>query len=175
MGEATVRAATPADVAVILEVINDGAQAYHGVIAADRWHEPYMAEDELLGELEAGVRFWVLEAGGRVVAVMGMQDVDDVTLVRHAYVRTDRRRRGYGSTLLAHLRSVGDRPMLVGTWRAASWAIDFYLRHGFVRLEDTDAQRLLRRYWEVPPRQIEESVVLADGRWRQLVDGTPPA
>lgn len=167
MDEATIRAASAEDVPAILEVINDGARAYRGVIAADRWREPYMTKEELLAELAAGVRFRVLEGGGRIVAVMGSQDVEDVTLIRHAYVRSDRQRRGYGSALLAHLRNRTERPTLIGTWRAASWALAFYQRHGFALLAREEAERVLRRYWTVPPRQIEESVVLADARWRE--------
>jgi len=162
---APIRPATDADIPAILEVINEGAQAYRGVIAADRWHEPYMPEDELRAELAAGVRFWVVEAGGRIVGAMGLQDVRDVTLIRHAYVRTGQQRRGHGSALLTYLRSLTERPMLIGTWRAATWAVRFYQRHGFRVLSRDETQRLLRRYWTVPARQIEESVVLADARW----------
>jgi len=162
---ASIRPAAEADVPAILEIINDGAEAYRGVIAADRWHEPYMPEDALRGELAAGVRFWVVESGGRIVGAMGLQDVRDVTLIRHAYVRTDQQRHGHGGALLTHLRSLTERPMLVGTWRAATWAVRFYRRHGFRLLSRNETEQLLRRYWTVPDRQIEESVVLADARW----------
>lgn len=147
-------------------VINDAARAYRGVIAPDRWKVPYMPADELRHEIEAGVLFsgaW--DADGRLLAVMGLQDVQDVTLIRHAYTRTDAQRRGHGAALLTHLLASTDRPMLVGTWRAAEWAVRFYEAHGFALVSDEDKVRLLTRYWTVPARQIEESVVLADARW----------
>jgi GNAT superfamily N-acetyltransferase len=144
----------------ILAIVNAAAQAYRGVIPADRWHEPYMPADELAEEIAAGVQFWGCESGGRLVGVMGVQAVCDVDLIRHAYVRPEQQRGGIGAALLQHLREIGDRPMLVGTWADAEWAVDFYRRHGFelVSLEEKD--RLLREYWTVPERQIDTSVVL---------------
>lgn len=153
------------DFAEVLEIVNDAAQAYRGVIPADCCGEPYMPEGELLHEIEAGVRFWGVEDGGRLVAVMGIQHVGDVSLIRHAYVRTAYRRQGVGSRLLGALLLQASRPLLVGTWAAASWAIRFYERHGFRLVTPEEKDRLLRKYWNIRDRQIETSVVLADGKW----------
>ena len=145
----------------ILEIINAAAEAYRGVIPADRWHEPYMSAGELDGEIAAGVRFWGCPGDGRLAGVMGIQLVGDVELIRHAYVRPESQRGGVGAALLRHLRDAGDRPMLVGTWAAADWAISFYRRHGFELVSPERKSELLRRYWTIPERQIETSVVLA--------------
>lgn len=159
------RPAADGDVGAIVGVINDAAAAYRGVISPDCWHEPYMTEADVRREIADGVRFWIVEEDGAAVAAMGLQHVRDVTLIRHAYVRRSHQRRGVGSALLTQLRSQTQRPLLVGTWRAATWAVSFYRRHGF-RLLDADAtRRLLERYWTVPERQMQESVVLAEGRW----------
>ncbi len=149
----------------ICAVVNDAATAYRGVIAADCWKEPYMSRDELEREIDEAVRFWGCVEDGRLVAVMGLQDVGDVALIRHAYTRAARQGAGLGSALLAHLRTQTVRPMLVGTWKAATWAIRFYERHGFRLVDAVNKDRLLRRYWTVSARQREESVVLADARW----------
>ncbi len=159
------RACTAADLDAILAVVNDAAQAYRGVIPADRWHEPYMARAELEREIAAEVRFWGWEEGGTLAGVMGLQDRGEVDLIRHAYVRTCDRRRGIGARLLAHVESLSAKPILIGTWAAADWAIRFYQKHGYRALAREEAARLLRRYWSVPERQIETSVVLASARW----------
>jgi GNAT superfamily N-acetyltransferase len=158
------RACTAADLDAILAVVNDAAQAYRGVIPADRWHEPYMARAELEREIAAGVRFWGWEEGGTLAGVMGLQDRGEVDLIRHAYVRTRDRRRGIGARMLAHVESLSAKPILIGTWAAAGWAIRFYEKHGYRVLAREEAARLLRRYWNVPERQIETSVVLASAR-----------
>lgn len=163
---ALIRRCGDADVPAICAIVNDAAEAYRGVIPADRWHEPYMPENELRGEIADGVVFWGLESGGQLVGVMGLQDVQDVALIRHAYVATAVRRDGIGGRLLQHLLTLTDRPILVGTWAAATWAIRFYEKHGFVLTAPDEKVRLLRRYWSIPDRQIETSVVLADARWR---------
>ncbi len=150
----------------ILEVVNDGARAYRGIIPPDRWKEPYMPEGELRREIEAGVVFSGYYEGERLVGVMGIQDVQDVTLIRHAYVRTKSRRKGIGSQLLEQLRAETTRPYLIGTWSAVTWAIRFYEKHGFRLLSPEEAARVLRKYWSIPDRQVETSVVLADDRWR---------
>ena len=124
-----------------------------------------MPAAELAEEIAAGVVFWGCEEGGRLVAVMGLQDVLDVTLIRHAYTRTDHQGRGLGSALLKHLCELTDRPILIGTWKAATWAIRFYERHGFHLVSEAEKRVLLQRYWTVPERQIQESVVLADATW----------
>jgi len=159
------RACTAADLDAILAVVNDAAQAYKGVIPADRWHEPYMAHAELEREIAAGVRFWGFEDSGKLIGVMGIQDRGDVDLIRHAYVKTRHRNRGIGARLLAHVESLSAKPILIGTWAAADWAIRFYQKHGYRVLPPEDTERLLRRYWSVPERQIETSVVLASARW----------
>jgi len=160
-----IRPCKESDFDVILEIVNDAARAYRDVIPADRWREPYMPAGELRREIGAGVRFYGFEETGILDGVMGIQDVEDVTLVRHAYVRTKRRRSGMGGKLLKHLLGLSSRPVLVGTWAAATWAVRFYEKHGFRLVSEADKDRLLRRYWKIPDRQIETSVVLADARW----------
>jgi GNAT superfamily N-acetyltransferase len=146
----------------ILALINDAAEAYRGVIPADCWREPYMAGDELDREIAAGVRFSGYEAEGTLLGVMGFQDVGDVDLIRHAYVRPAAQRRGVGGTLLKHAQHQRGRQLLVGTWAAADWAVRFYERHGFELVSSTRTAALLRTYWRIPARQIETSVVLAN-------------
>jgi N-acetylglutamate synthase-like GNAT family acetyltransferase len=150
---------------MIYEIINDAAQAYKGVIPVDRWEEPYMSKDELWREMDAGVIFWGYEEDGQLVAVTGIQHVQDVTLIRHAYVRTAKRNQGIGGKLLSHLQKQTTRPVLIGTWADAVWAIRFYEKHGFRLVSSEEKDRLLRKYWSVPERQIETSVVLADQKW----------
>ena len=146
----------------IERIVNDAAEAYRGVIPADCWHEPYMPRRELEGEIAAGVRFWGWQEPDGLAGVMGVQDVRDVTLIRHAYVKTAHQGRGIGSALMKELVERGERPLLVGTWAAAQWAIRFYERHGFRLVGDPGAKdRLLDTYWTIPPRQREVSVVLA--------------
>jgi CubicO group peptidase (beta-lactamase class C family)/N-acetylglutamate synthase-like GNAT family acetyltransferase len=160
-----IRQSVESDLAAIGAVINDAAQAYRGVIPPDRWHEPYMPKDELAREIADGVVFWVAEEEGRLLGVMGMQDKGSVALVRHAYVAPVEQRKGVGTKLLRHVESLTDKPILIGTWADASWAIEFYRRNGFSVVPAGDKDRLLRTYWSVPERQIETSVVLADRRW----------
>jgi GNAT superfamily N-acetyltransferase len=148
--------------AAILGIVNAAAEAYRGVIPADRWHEPYMPLRELDGEIAAGVAFWGYEADGSLVGIMGVQSVRDVDLIRHAYVSPGRQRHGVGGALLAHLARSTTRRMLVGTWAAADWAIRFYRRHGFELVSPECKTALLETYWTIPDRQIETSVVLAN-------------
>ena len=145
----------------VLAIVNAAAEAYRGVIPADRWHEPYMPLEELDGEITAGVVFWGYEQDGRLVGVMGFQSVRDVDLIRHAYVLPESQGRGIGGALLRHLRGLSTRPMLVGTWAAADWAVRFYERHGFRVTSPARKTALLKTYWSIPDRQIETSVVLA--------------
>ncbi len=166
-GPTMIRECRPEEIASILEVINDAAAAYQGVIPADRWKQPYMPEDELRDEMVGGVVFWGYYGDGQLAGVMGIQDVGDVTLIRHAYVRTERRQTGIGGRLLERLKEKSTLPYLVGTWAAATWAIDFYEKHGFRRLSPEETVRVLNKYWSIPDRQIETSVVLADERWPQ--------
>jgi GNAT superfamily N-acetyltransferase len=147
--------------ATLLAIVNAAAEAYRGVIPADRWREPYMSAAELDGELAAGVVFWGYEAGGELLGAMGIQPVRDVELIRHAYVRPDSQGRGVGGALIRHLEARATRPLLVGTWAAAEWAIGFYERHGFRPVGRERTKTLLQSYWSIPERQIETSVVLA--------------
>jgi N-acetylglutamate synthase-like GNAT family acetyltransferase len=162
-----IRKSVDADVPAILAIINDAAQAYRGVIPADQWHEPYMPLDHLESEISKGVVFWVAEEDGRLLGVMGIQDKGDVALVRHAYVASSLQRSGVGTKLLRHVEGLTDKPILIGTWAAAAWAIDFYRRNGFSVVPNEHKDQLLRTYWSIPARQIETSVVLADRRWAE--------
>ena len=155
------------DFEAIWEIINDGAQAYKGVIPPDQWTEPYMSKEKLQHEMDAAVVFWGFE-DGMLQGVMGIQEVRDVTLIRHAYVRTCNQKAGIGSRLLSHLRQLARRPVLIGTWADAVWAIRFYERHGFQVVDPAEKTRLLKRYWNIPLRQEETSVVLADSKFREL-------
>jgi GNAT superfamily N-acetyltransferase len=158
----TVRPCRKDERSAISEIINLAAEAYRGVIPADRWHDPYMSLQELDSEISAGVDFWAFEREGEVIGVMGIQPILDVELIRHAYVRPGNQRHGVGAALFAHIRSMSSRRMLVGTWAAATWAIAFYQRQGFVLVSPEQKTALLKSYWTVPERQIEASVVLAN-------------
>jgi len=151
----------------IYEIINDAASAYKGVIPADRWHEPYMSKEELRTQISQGVVFWCFRENGKVLGVMGIQDKGEVTLIRHAYVRTRHRKTGIGGKLLAYLTHLTRKPVLIGTWAEASWAIAFYVKHGFRLLPEKEKNMLLAKYWTIPPRQVETSVVLASPDWIQ--------
>ena len=167
-----IRQCEDADFKTICEIINDAAQAYKGKIPADCWKEPYMSEDELRREMQEGVEFRVFVEDGELAGVMGIQRVEDVTLIRHAYVRTVRRNQGIGGLLLSHLVSGATRPVLIGTWADATWAIRFYEKRGFRLVTPEEKDRLLRKYWSVPRRQMDTSVVLVDERWS---DGGQPS
>src|SRR5215813_182212 len=149
----------------IYEIINDGAQAYRGVIPADRWHEPYMSKEELRKQIGEAVGFWGYWENNRLIGVMGIQFKADVTLIRHAYVRTTERNKGIGSKLLEHLRTIATTPVLIGTWADANWAIEFYRKHGFRLLSTNAKNQLLLKYWTIPARQAETSIVLAGPGW----------
>jgi len=157
-----IRCCSEGDFDAIFEIINDAAQVYRGVIPEDRWHEPYMSREHLEDEIEAGVVFWGYEDGGKLAAVMGIQHVLDVSLIRHAYVRREKQNRGMGRRLFSFLRKQTDRPMLVGTWASARWAIRFYEKQGFRLVTEEEKNRLLKTYWNIPERQVETSVVLAE-------------
>ena len=151
----------PTDLTPILHVVNDAAEAYRGVIPEDRWKDPYMSTEELKEEIASGVEFYGWIENDVLVAVMGIQPVNDVTLVRHAYVLTGHQRRGIGKKLLRHLLNITrTSEVLVGTWEAAYWAIRFYEKHGFQLVTKKETKQLLREYWNIPKRQIETSVVL---------------
>jgi GNAT superfamily N-acetyltransferase len=150
---------------VILTVINDAATAYKGKIPADRWKEPYMSSQELKEEIQSGVQFYGYLENNVLIAVMGIQPVDDVTLIRHTYTLTSHQRKGAGEKLLSHLIGLArtDR-ILVGTWESASWAIKFYEKHWFMLLSREETNRLLKNYWRIPERQVETSIVLEHKR-----------
>jgi len=170
---ALIRKFREADLGAMLAIINDAAQAYRGVIPADRWREPYMPPDELVNEIADGVVFWVAEKDGRLLGVMGIQDKGEVALVRHAYVTPTMQRKGVGTRLLRHAEGLTGKPVLIGTWADASWAIEFYRRNGFTVVPNRYKDSLLRRYWSIPARQVETSVVLADGRWMAVQQRAP--
>jgi len=159
-----IRPCADSDFQAIKAVINEAAQAYREVIPADCWHEPYMTGSALKAEIEAGVNFWGWDESRTLIGVMGIQHVRDVTLIRHAYVRTAHQGRGIGNALLGFLADRATGPLLVGTWAAAVWAIRFYERHGFRLVSPAEKERLLATYWTIPSRQKETSVVLASTR-----------
>jgi N-acetylglutamate synthase-like GNAT family acetyltransferase len=166
VSERHIRAVGEEDLDEVLVIINEAAVAFRGAIPPDLWHDPYMSSENLRAALGEGVSFVGYERGGRLVGVMGIQDSGDATLIRHAYVRTDAQRSGVGGMLLKHLLGAAERPVLVGTWATATWAIAFYEKHGFRLVEPRQKDRLLQTYWDIPARQIETSIVLADERWR---------
>lgn len=163
-----IRLCNSMDADAMVEIINDAAKAYQGVIPEDRYHEPYMPLQELNQEIRDGVVFWGFEENNRLWGVMGIQDKGDVALIRHAYVRTHQRGSGIGTKLLAHLVTSTDKPILIGTWDSAEWAIKFYLKNGFSLVSSDEKKQLLTRYWNVPERQIETSVVLCDEKWSSV-------
>ncbi len=160
-----IRQCTEKDFETLYVIINDSARAYKGVIPPDCWKEPYLSREYLQHELDAGVIFWGDEKDGEIIGVMGIQDVQDVTLIRHAYIRTTYQGQGIGGKLIAHLKQLAIRPTLVGTWAAAIWAVRFYEKYGFRLVTWEEKERLLRKYWSISDRQTETSVVLADQRW----------
>jgi N-acetylglutamate synthase-like GNAT family acetyltransferase len=162
------------DFELMWAIVNDGAQAYKGIIPPDRWTEPYMPAEKLQHEIDDGVVFWGYEDGGRLVGVMGLQQVQDVTLIRHAYVLTANQGQGIGARLLSHLCQLTNDPVLIGTWAAAVWAIRFYEKHGFQIVSAEEKNRLLKKYWTIPERQIETSVVLVDPKWREARRSVAP-
>ena len=158
---AAIRPCRAAESEAIAAIVNAAAEAYRDVIPADRWHEPYMSVTEVESEIAGGVAFWGYEADGELLGVMGIQARGEVDLIRHAYVRPGRQRGGIGGALLDHIARRAERPMLVGTWASAEWAIAFYRRHGFELVSRERSRELLTAYWAIPERQIETSVVLA--------------
>ncbi len=163
-----IRHCTKQDIEAMYEIINDAAIAYRGIIPEDRWREPYMPPEALKSEIEDGVEFWGFEDQGRLLGVMGIQDKGEVHLIRHAYVKTDQRRKGLGTQLLKFIESKTRKPILIGTWADAVWAVDFYCRNGYRLTSTEEKTMLLHRFWNIPERQVETSVVLANGNWQAV-------
>jgi GNAT superfamily N-acetyltransferase len=160
-----IRELTDVDFQTISDVINDAAIAYRGKIPAECWKEPYMPAQELKEEIESGVQFYGYSNNDALVAVMGIQPVGDVTLIRHAYTLTSHQRQGIGEKLLHYLLGLANtNRILVGTWETAPWAISFYQKHGFILLAREETNTLLRKYWNISERQVETSVVLEQER-----------
>ena len=168
MAEKTISLCTLSDFQSIYVIINDAAQAYKGIIPNDRFHEPYMPMNELREQINDGVIFWGFYENNLLIGVMGIQDRGEVTLIRHAYVRTTERNKGIGKQLLNHLIHSTNKPVLIGTWADAVWAIAFYEKNGFTKVSKAEKEILLRKYWTIPERQIETSVVLADSKYYKL-------
>ena len=162
-----IRMCTETDFNTIFVIINDAAQVYKGIIPEDRWNEPYMHLKELKKEIENSVVFWGFEKDGQLLGVMGIQNKDDVTLIRHAYVLTRSQKLGIGTKLLQYLERMTEKPILIGTWATAEWAISFYEKNGYILASDEEKNRLLRKYWSIPERQVETSVVLGDRKWTE--------
>ncbi|MGD1853435.1 MAG: GNAT family N-acetyltransferase [Leptolyngbyaceae cyanobacterium] len=170
MENSMIRKSVDEDFETIFEIINDAAIAYKGVIPPDRWHEPYMPKEELKSQIEAGVNFSCYIENNEIIGVMGIQDKTDVALIRHAYVKTKRRKKGIGTILLQELIKDSSKPILVGTWKAARWAVSFYEKNGFCLVDEEEKNYLLRKYWAIPDRQVETSVVLVDTKYKQIKD-----
>ena len=165
-----IRRGSDEDFEAIFNIINDAAVAYRGVIPPDRWHEPYMTREELAAQIDDGVRFSCYVDSNEIIGVMGIQDKTEVKLIRHAYVRTNSRNKGIGTLLLRELIRDSTKPILIGTWKAADWAIRFYEKHGFCLVDEEEKDRLLKKYWAIPDRQVETSVVLVDENYRRSRD-----
>lgn len=149
------------DFQAILTVVNNAAIAYKGKIPSDRWKEPYMTAQELKEEIQSGVQFYGWIENNVLVATMGIQPINGVILIRHAYVLTSHQRKGYGEKLLNHLLALAETSKVyVGTWEAATWAIKFYQKYGFEMVSTEEKNKLLKKYWSIPERQVETSVVL---------------
>ncbi|MBN2514565.1 MAG: GNAT family N-acetyltransferase [Deltaproteobacteria bacterium] len=157
-----IRQCSENDFETIYAIINDASAAYRGVIPEDRLKVPYMSRDELRHEIDDGVTFWGYEDAGELLGIMGIQTVQDVTLIRHAYVRPARQQAGIGGKLLTELRQKATGPLFIGTWADAFWATRFYEKHGFRLVSPEEKNRLLKKYWTIPERQVETSVVLAE-------------
>ena len=159
-----IRPCNASDFGTIYEIINDAAIAYRGVIPEQSVRDPYMGKSELSREILDGILFWGDEQGGELTGVMGLQEKADVTLIRHAYVRTRLQRRGVGANLLRHLELVAQNPILIGTWANATWAISFYQKRGYNLVSEKKKDILLRKYWSVDDLQVQSSVVLAQNK-----------
>ena len=149
------------DINKILNIINDASLKYKGVIPSNCWHEPYMSEDELIDEISDGVHMFGYHDNNKLISVIGIQEVKDATLIRHAYTLTSHQGKGIGSSLLEYLLKKNQKSrLLVGTWRKAVWAIRFYKKFGFIIHSKDQSTILLKKYWKIPAKQIDNSVVL---------------
>jgi N-acetylglutamate synthase-like GNAT family acetyltransferase len=162
-----IRVCAESDSMMMLEIINDAAQAYKGVIPDECWNEQYISSEELICEIENGVIFWCLEQDEQLLGIMGIQDKGELTLIRHAYIRRQAQKLGIGTKLLQHMENITEKPILIGTWAAAIWAISFYEKNGYTLVSEEEKNQLLKNYWSVPERQKEKSVVLANQRWNK--------
>lgn len=160
-----IRQCTESDFETIYEIINDAAKAYRGHIPENSWHEPYMRRDELSRQIQDGITFWGAEQNSQLAGVMGIQEKEDVTLIRHAYILTKVWRKGIGTDLLRRMEKATEKPILIGTWANATWAISFYQKNGYQLVSEAKKNLLLKKYWIIPEIQIETSVVLADAKW----------
>lgn len=160
-----IRQCKKSDFNTLFEIINDAAGAYKGIIPDDCWNDPYMPAEELRTEIEDGIVFWGFDKEGILSGIMGIQDKGAVTLIRHAYVRKSDQNLGIGTRLLHNLEKLTDKPILIGTWATASWAISFYIKNGYIPVSEEEKNRLLHKYWSIPERQVETSIVLANQTW----------
>ena len=152
------------DTSKILHVINNASLRYKGVIPNNCWHEPYMSENELIGEFNNGVRMFGYNHNNELIGVIGIQEVKDVTLIRHFYTLISYQGKGVGTALLEYLlKKHQNIRLLVGTWRDAKWAIRFYEKFGFILHSKEQSTLLLKKYWKIPSNQINNSVVFAAG------------
>ena len=149
------------DTSKILYIINDAALRYKGVLPNDCWHEPYMSKQELIDEFNDGLRMYGFHDKNKLIGVIGIQEVKDVILIRHAYTLTSYQNKGTGSAMLEYLlkKSQNSR-LLVGTWKNAEWAVRFYEKFGFIPHGKEQSTLLLKKYWKIPSKQIKNSVVL---------------
>jgi GNAT superfamily N-acetyltransferase len=156
-----IRSVSKNDFASLFEIINNAAIAYKKILSDEHWHEPYMSVEELSLQITDGVQFYCWCESDSILGVMGFQDKGSVQLIRHAYVKTSEQGKGIGGKLMRHLIDRSEKPLLVGTWKKAVWAIEFYEKHGFVRVGDEESRKLLKLYWKIPLWHAETSLVLA--------------
>lgn len=156
-----IRPCRPEEFPAMLAIINEAAYVYKGVVPDDCWHEPYMPGKELKQEISDKIEFWGLERQGKLLGIMGIQDKGEVTLIRHAYVRPENQQAGVGTMLLNHLEQLTEKPILIGTWAAATWAVQFYEKNGYIKMSKKETKQLLKTFWSIPDRQVAASVVLA--------------
>ncbi len=149
----------------IFDIVNDAAEVYRGKIPSDCWREPYMSKEEIAKEIRTGIQFYCYTEKNVIVAVMGIQLIGGITLIRHAYTLASYQRKGIGEKLLKHLINIAQtQRILVGTWETSTWAINFYQKHHFLMLSREETKGLLKKYWDIPELQVETSVVLEQKR-----------